>query len=116
MDAVEATNNGTRTHSQPGNKATKDSKHRRHLPSLPGASSATDMATVTYNGLSDKTPVEWSQLKNYEIFSLSPDGSFPLMKVSRCKAVRLSDREVLMVGSGRCYRVLLSNNYERSAF
>jgi hypothetical protein len=28
----------------------------------------------------------------------------------------LSDREVLMVGSGRCYRVSLSNHYERSAF
>ena len=86
------------------------------MPSLPGATSATEMTAVTYNGLSDKTPVEWSSLKNYEIFSLSPDGSFPLMKVSRSKAVRLSDREVLMVGGGRCYRVSLSNHYERSAF
>jgi len=116
MDTVEANRNGIKTHENNGNKATKGTKQRRHLPSLPGASSATDMATVTYNGLSDKTPVEWISLKNYEIFSLSPDGSFPLMKVSRCKAVRLSDREVLMVGSGRCYRVSLSNHYERSAF
>jgi hypothetical protein len=111
MDAVETTSNGTRTAANTGNKATKDNKQRRHLPSLPGATSATEMTTVTYNGLSDKTPVEWGFLKNYEIFSLSPDGSFPLMKVSRSKAVRLSDREVLMVGSGRCYRVSLSNHY-----
>jgi hypothetical protein len=111
MDAVETNSNGTRTHSQGGNKATKDSKYRRHLPSLPSATSATEMTAIAYNGLSDKTPVEWSQLKNYELFSLSADGSFPMMKVSRCKAVRLSDREVLMVGSGRCYRVSLSNHY-----
>ncbi|MBD2609593.1 hypothetical protein H6G81_35165 [Scytonema hofmannii FACHB-248] len=116
MEAVDTNNNGTRTQSQPLNKATKDNKQRRHLPSLPGASSASDMTAIIYNGLSDKTPVEWSFLKNYEIFSLSPDGSFPLMKVSRSKAVRLSDREVLMVGGGRCYRVSFSNHYERPAF
>jgi len=111
MDAVETTSNGTRTQVQPGNKATKETKQRRNLPSLPSATSAAEMNSVTYNGLSDKTPVEWSFLKNYEIFSLSPDGSFPMMKVSRSKAVRLSDREVLMVGGGRCFRVSLSNHY-----
>jgi hypothetical protein len=116
MDTVEANRNGIKTHENNGNKATKDTRQRRHLPSLPGATSATEMTAVTYNGLSDKTPVEWVSLKNYEIFSLSPDGSFPLMKVSRSKAVRLSDREVLMVGGGRCYRVSFSNHYERSAF
>ncbi|MGI8500434.1 MAG: hypothetical protein ACR2LR_04760 [Hassallia sp.] len=111
MEAVEATSNGTKTAVNTGNKGTKDAKQRRHLPSLPSATSATEMNSVTYNGLSDKTPVEWSFLKNYELFSLSSDGSFPMMKVSRSKAVRLSDREVLMVGGGRCYRVSLSNHY-----
>lgn len=101
MDTVETNSNGTRTQSQPGNKATKDTKQRRHLPSLPSATSATEMTAVIYNGLSDKTPVEWTFLKNYEIFSLSPDGSFAMIKVSRSKAVRLSDREVLMVGGGK---------------
>lgn len=105
MDTVETNTNGTRSQLQPGNKATKDTKVRRHLPSLPSATSATEMTVVAYSGLSDKTPVEWTFLKNYEIFSLSPDGSFAMMKVSRSKAVRLSDREVLMVGGGRCYRV-----------
>lgn len=111
MDATQTTSNGTQSHAMPGNKTTKDTKVRRHLPSLPSATSATEMTAVIYNGLSDKTPVEWSFLKNYEVFSLSPDGSFPMMKVSRSKAVRLSDREVLMVGGGRCYRVSLSNHY-----
>ena len=116
MDTIEINSNGTKTQPQPGNKPVKDTKQRRHLPSLPSATSATEMTAIAYNGLSDKTPVEWSFLKNYELFSLSPDGSFPMMKVSRSKAVRLSDREVLMVGGGRCYRVSLSNHYERAAF
>jgi hypothetical protein len=111
MDTVEATSNGTKAQAQPGNKPTKNSKQRRDLPSLPSATSATEMNSVTYNGLADKTPVEWSFLKNYEIFSLSSDGSFPMMKVSCSKAVRLSNREVLMVGGGRCHRVSLSNHY-----
>ena len=108
MDAVSTNNNGTIAAVNNPNKA---SKPKKYLPSLPSATSAAEMNSVIYNGLSDKTPVEWSFLKNYEIFSLSPDGSFPMMKVSRSKAVRLSDREVLMVGGGRCYRVSLSNHY-----
>lgn len=111
MDTVEANQNGTKTAANADDKPAKVNKQRRNLPSLPSATSATEMTAVMYNGLSDKTPVEWSFLKNYEIFSLSPDGSFPMMKVSRSKAVRLSDREVLMVGGGRCYRVSLSNHY-----
>lgn len=111
MDTIEATSNGTKAAAIIANKPTKEIKQRRHLPSLPSATSAAEMNSVTYAGLSDKTPVEWSSVKNYEIFSLSPDGSFPMMKVSRSKAVRLSDREVLMVGGGRCYRISLSNHY-----
>lgn len=114
MDTVEVISNGIKAQTQPPNKPIKDAKQRRNLPSLPSATSATEMNSVTYNGLSDKTPVEWSFLKNYEIFSLSPDGSFPMMKVSRSKAVRLSDREVLMVGGGRCFRISLSNHYSPS--
>jgi hypothetical protein len=64
------------------------------------------------NTLPDKTPVEWSQLKNYEIFSISPDGSNPMMKVSRWKAVSISDREALMVGGGLCYRVSFAAHWK----
>ncbi|MEH2072318.1 MAG: hypothetical protein V7K47_29905 [Nostoc sp.] len=65
------------------------------MPSLPSAASAADMNQVEYLGLCDRTAVEWNSLRNYEVFSLSPDGSFPLMKVSRSKAVRLADRDDL---------------------
>jgi hypothetical protein len=111
MDTTEATSNGTKTQANPGNKPTKDTKPRRHLPSLPSATSAAEMNSLAYTGLVDKTPIEWSFLKNYEMFSLSADGSFPMIKVSRSKASRLSDRSTMMVGGGRCYRVLLSNHY-----
>jgi hypothetical protein len=109
MEALEPVINGTKTTLNTDKKTTKD-KPKRHLPSLPSAVSAADMNNVEYSGLADRTAVEWSSLKNYEMFSLSADGSFPMMKVSRSKAVRLADREVMMVGSGRCFRVSLSNH------
>jgi hypothetical protein len=109
METLETTYNGNKAASKTEDKP-KNSKQKRHLPALPSAASAADMNPVTFSGLSDKTAVEWSALKNYEMFSLSPDGSFAMMKVSRSKAVRLADRQVMMVGSGRCYRVSLSNH------
>ncbi len=63
------------------------------------------------NTESDKTLVEWSLLGSYEIFSLFPNGSSPMIKINQLKAVRLLEREVLMVGGGRFYRVSLSNHY-----
>jgi hypothetical protein len=111
MEALEPAINGTKTTPNADKKTTKDKeKPKRHLPSLPSAVSAADMNNVEYSGLADRTAVEWTSLRNYEMFSLSPDGSFPMMKVSRSKAVRLADREVMMVGSGRCFRVSLSNH------
>ncbi|WP_138504053.1 hypothetical protein [Nostoc sp. PA-18-2419] len=111
MELLEATN-GTKIAKTEENAEGKTKKERakRYLPSLPSAASAADMNQVEYLGLCDRTAVEWNSLKNYEVFSLSPDGSFPLMKVSRSKAVRLADREVMMVGGGRCFRVSLSNH------
>lgn len=112
MQELEATINGIRTPESSDKKPKKDDKDktRRHLPSLPSAISAADMNAVEYSALADRTAVEWNSLQNYELFSLSPDGSFPMMKVSRSKAVRLADRHVMMVGSGRCFRVSLSNH------
>lgn len=109
MEALEATSNGTKAVPKTEDKPKKE-RQKRHLPSLPSAASAADMNQVEYSGLADRTAVEWVSLKNYEMFSLSPDGSFPMMKVSRSKAVRLADRQVLMVGGGRCFRVSLSNH------
>ncbi|MBH8575744.1 hypothetical protein I8752_22605 [Nostocaceae cyanobacterium CENA369] len=111
MNALEATSNGTQTPLNTDKKSSKDKeKQKRHLAKMASAVSAADMNSVEYSGLADRTAVEWTSLKNYEMFSLSPDGSFPMMKVSCSKAVRLADREVMMVGSGRCFRVSLSNH------
>lgn len=108
MDTLEVHTNGSKATSNTSKTKAKDGKPTRHLPSLPTASAASDMSSVSYNGLADKTAVEWSALKNYEVFSLSADGSFPMMKVSRSKAVRIGDKEVLLVGGGRCYRITVS--------
>jgi hypothetical protein len=105
METLETNKNGVNASPNPGNSKGKTDKPKRHLPSLPSAMSASDMSTVAFTGLVDRTPVEWSSLENYEAFSLAADGSFVMLKVSRSKAVRLSDRKVLMVGSGRCYRI-----------
>ena len=114
MEALEATSNGTKavvkTEDKTEEKPKRDRVSRRPLPSLPSAASAADMNQVEYSALADRTAIEWVSLKNYEMFSLSPDGSFPMMKVSRSKAVRLADREAMMVGGGRCFRVSLSNH------
>lgn len=109
MEATEAANNGTKSHSKQGDNTAKTPRKQRYLPSLPTASSADERSKVTYQALCDNVPVEWHQLKNNETFSLSSDGSFPLIKVTRNKAVRIADREVFMVGGGRCYRVAISN-------
>lgn len=110
MDALEATNGSGKATSNNGKNPRKDTKQRRYLPSLPSASAADDMTKAEYSGLVDKTPIEWRSLKNYEMFSLSPDGLFPMVKVSRNKAVRLFDREVMMTDSGRCHRIRLSSH------
>ncbi|MEH2459141.1 hypothetical protein [Nostoc sp.] len=109
METLEAISNGTKTPPRTEEQPKKDKK-KRHLPILQAAAAIADMNAVDYSGLADRTGVQWDSLKNYEIFSLSPDGSFPMMKVSRSKAVRLADRQVLMVGGGVCFRVSLSNH------
>lgn len=109
MDQLLETTNGTKATEDTKKKKPKEEK-KKHLPSLPSATSAAEMTAVTFAGLVDKTPIEWVSLANYEVFSLSPDGSFPLLKANCSKAVRLSDRKVLPVGSGRCYRISLSNH------
>lgn len=110
MEAIEANNNGTKSSSINSKATGKNIKQRRYLPSLPTESTAEDMAKTEYSGLVDRTPVEFKSLKNYEMFSLSPDGLFPMVKASRNKAVRLYDREVMMTDSGRCYRIRLSSH------
>lgn len=110
MEAIDTSTSNGKAAANGSNGTRKDSKQKRYLPSLPSGSGQGEMSKAEYSGLVDKTPIEWKSLKNYEMFSLSPDGLFPMVKVSRSKAVRLSDREVMMVGSGRCHRILLSSH------
>lgn len=84
-------------------------KRQRKLISLRAGASATEMSDASYRGKVDRAATDWSQLRNYDIFSLSPDGSFLMAKISRSKAFYLATREVVLVGSGSVYRVSLSN-------
>lgn len=103
--------NGTNTANNT-KTGTKPAKRTRNLPSLNSFGSASNMAKGLYKVLVSDTPIDFSNLKNYEIFSLNPDGSFPMMRISCSKAVSISDREVHPCGSGRCYRVSLSPHVE----
>jgi hypothetical protein len=91
------------------NHRVKAQKKQRFLQSLPTASAASEMGSTGYQALVDKTPVEFGALDNYEMFSMSPDGSFPMLRVSKSKAIRLADRKVFQTGGGRVYRISISN-------
>ena len=80
---------------------------RKALPSLPSTASATNMTDVDYHCKVDGSPISWDSLPLYGVFSLSPDGSYPHVKVSCSKACDLRTGKSIPVGSGRCYRVVL---------
>ncbi len=67
------------------------------------------MSEAAFVGRVDKNATEWQLLPLYGAFSTAEDGSHPMVKVSRSKAVSLVDGKSHAVGSGRCYRVILSN-------
>lgn len=102
--------NGTIGTSKPGNGATKAPRKQRYLSGLPSASSAKDMQQALYTVLVDRTPTEFVSLDNYEMFSMSDDGAFPMIKVSKSKATRLGDRKVFQTGGGRVFRVALQSH------
>lgn len=88
----------------PGKAKTK--RTRQALPSLPSTASATNMVDVNYLCKVDGSPISWDALPLYAMFSLSADGSYPHIKVSRSKACEIRTGKSLPVGSGRCYRVI----------
>lgn len=57
----------------------------------------------------DKNATEWQLLPLYSLLSSAEDGSHPMVKISRSKCVSLVDGKSFSVGSGRCYRIVLSN-------
>ena len=89
---------------EPGKTRVK--RARQSLPSLPSTASAANMADVHYTCKVDASPISWDALPLYGMFSLSPDGSYPHIKVSRSKACEIRTGKSLPVGSGRCYRVI----------
>lgn len=107
---MEQTINGTKPTTDQSNTKDKLPKKPRYLPSLPTGNSLESMAITSYSALVSDTPVDFSSLDNYEVFSLAADGAFPMIKVNKSKAVRLTDRQVFPCGSGRVYKVSVSNN------
>ena len=88
------------------NGKTERKRLRRTLPSLPSTASASEMISATYEVKVDVTPVNWDALPIYSVFSLSADGSYPLIKVHRSKYADLRTGNSHAVGSGRCFRVI----------
>lgn len=101
--------NGTATASNSGKSANNKASRQRNLPSLQAATGTSEMNEVAFTGRVDKSPTEWQLLPLYAAFSCAEDGSSPMVKVSRSKAVSLVDGKSHTVGSGRCYRVIMSN-------
>lgn len=87
-----------------GGKTAK--RMRRNFPSLPSTAGASEMSDVVFGCKVDASPTAWEALALYSPFSLSADGSYPLVKVSRSKAADLRTGKSMSVGSGRCYRVV----------
>ena len=85
----------------------------RSLPSLQSVTSISSMKAAAFIGKVDQNATEWQLLKNFTCFSTADDGSFPMVKVSKSKAVSLTDGKAYPVGSGRCYRIFLSLGGEK---
>jgi hypothetical protein len=83
----------------------KTKRQRRQPPPLPTVASASDMASVTYEGKVDTTPCSWDALPLGSSFSLSPDGSYLKVKTSKTQFRDCRNGQAMTVGSGRCYRV-----------
>lgn len=107
MEQVQAANSGNGNawqEIQPGKVKTK--RPRRALPPLPSGAGASEMADATYNCKVDSTPSNWESVPLWSAFSLSPDGSFPKVKVTKSKFSDLRTGKSDPAGSGRCYRII----------
>lgn len=101
--------NGSKEQLNGANTANKKPKRQRYLPGLPIAYSDKDTSKRLVDMSVNRTPVEFSSLELYEQFSTVDDGNDPMIKVSRSKAARLSDRKPFSTGGGRVYRVRFEN-------
>jgi hypothetical protein len=109
MAAETQERNGTTPTSSSGKGANNKQVRQRNLPSLQSVTGTSSMSEAAFTGRVDRNATEWQLLPLYAVFSTAEDGSHPMVKVSRSKAVSLVDGKGYSVGSGRCYRVVLSN-------
>lgn len=79
---------------------------RQNFPPLPSSPGASEMSDVSYDCKVDSSPSNWESVPLYSAFSLSSDGSFPKVKVTRSKYCDLRSGKSQPAGSGRCYRVI----------
>lgn len=100
------TNNSSKATLSNKDDGSKRTRKPRNLSGLPTVSNARDAHKAHYEATIDRTQVEFDALDNYEVFSTADDGSMLMVKVSRSKAARLSDRKVFQTNGGRVYRVL----------
>lgn len=81
-------------------------RQRKALPPLPSTASASEMSDVVYSCKVDTTPISWYALPLYGMFSLSADGSYPQVKISKSKRFEIRTGISHPCGGGRCYRVM----------
>jgi hypothetical protein len=102
MEATQALNGIAKTES----KEPKQRRPRRQPPPLPSVAGASEMNTATYECKVDNAPISWDALALWTPFSLSADGSYPHVKVSKSQYCDLRTGRAYPVGSGRCYRII----------
>lgn len=84
----------------------KPKRARKQPPPLPSVASATEMGNVAYQCKVDSAPISWDALPLWTAFSLSGDGSYPHVKVSKRQYCDLRTGRAYPVGSGRCYKII----------
>lgn len=87
-------------------KEEKKKRPRRQPPPLPSAAGASEMGDVEYKCKVDNSPIAWDALPIWNAFSLSSDGSYPQVKVSKSQYCDLRTSKAYPAGSGRCYRIV----------
>ena len=79
---------------------------RQQPPPLPSVASASEMGDVNYQCKVDNAPISWEALPLWTAFSLSADGSYPHVKVSKRQYCDLRTGRAYPVGGGRCYKII----------
>ena len=100
MSDTQTLSNGKMTDGKP-----KVKRQRRQPPPLPSVAGASDMADVKFDCKVDASPSGWDALPLWASFSLSSDGSYLKVKVSKSQFCDLRTGQSTSAGSGRCYRV-----------